>query len=171
MARQVKRSRSQTLSLRINPQVRFGLECYANSSKTSMTQVIERSLIKLMNATEYDWPEYLEPISDVPKATLTYIVQFTWHEDEVIKLLRLGLIAPNLLSEGDRFIFDVFTGWTRLAVNNEAISFLGTDDVFEGVVGLSADYYLSAHRFNLEKCREHYPRMKAEMPMFFDENV
>lgn len=170
MARQANRNRSQTLSLRISPTVRFGLECCANIYKGSMTQVIERALMRLMASTDFDAPDYVESYNDDGKVTLSHIVKLTWHDDEVVRLLRLGLVAPRLLSDTERFIYEVYAGITKYRPNGQHggdVSFLGQDDVFDGVHGLSDAYKRDGLRFDVEKCREHFHTLKADSEFLF----
>ena len=70
------------------------------------------------------------------------------------------------------FIFDTFVGATRYFPNGQKggeLSFLGEDDVFAGVVGLSKDYLDHVEKFDLAKCIEHLPSMRENL-LFLYEN-
>ena len=150
--------------------MRFGLESCANAFNGSMTQVIEKALLRLMAATDLPRPKVLS--GESPTAVLADIVSAAWHEEDAIRLIRLGYMAPRLLTEGDRVIFDTFVGATRYFPNGQKggeLSFLGEDDVFAGVVGLSKDYLDHVEKFDLAKCIEHLPSMRENL-LFLYEN-
>lgn len=174
MARRPNRNRSKTLSLRMNPHMRYGLECTANMLGGSMTEVIERALLQMMGAIELDRPFLLASSEeDGDKVSLVDVVALTWHEDELVRLLRLGLIAPQLLAEPDRHIFGIFVGATpygrNIGFGLEQPSFSGNDDVLQGVQGLIPNYQEHVPTFDLEECREHLPGLQESIPGLFAE--
>jgi len=154
--------------------MRYGLECTANVLGGSMTDVIERALLQLMGTIELDRPFLLAASEgDGDRVTLVDLVALTWHEDEAVRLLRLGLIAPELLSESERLIFDVLVGATRYARSSadgtEEPSFFGNEDVFFGVQGLIPNYAEYVPFFDLQKCRQHLPELQESLPGLFAE--
>ncbi|WP_095051633.1 hypothetical protein [Pseudomonas sp. Irchel s3b2] len=170
MARKVNRSRSQTLSLRISPIVRFGLECVANNTQTSMTNTIERAVVQAMGALLLNRPRYLvAKYEDEGKIRVTDIIELVWHEDEVIRLIRTGILAPSLLSPEDAFIYKIFSGEKKYEFKGEMVSFGGQGDVFEGEpIVFSDEYFESGLRFDLKKCQEYFEAIKEYFSCSFD---
>ncbi|MBN0832423.1 hypothetical protein JTL90_33575, partial [Pseudomonas aeruginosa] len=101
MVRKPARNRSQTLSLRTSPLTRYTLEKASVVFRQSMTDVIERGVSLLAQKTEYELPQWVLPVEEEETISLFRLVQLTWHDDETIRLLRTGIIAPALLSAED----------------------------------------------------------------------
>lgn len=170
MGRKATRNRSQPLSLRINPMVRFGLECVANDSKTSMTQVIERALIHAMGDLKFACPKYLNMKYEVDgKVRLIDIVPLMWDEDEAVRLLRIGVLAPSFLSGREQLAYKFFSGEGGYEFRGESISFRGDFDVFKDEASsMSEEYRKSGPRFDLPKCQEYLERVKGVFDSYFD---
>lgn len=170
MARKANRNRSQTLSLRISPIVRFGLECVANNTQTSMTDTIERAVVQSMGALLLSRPSYLaSKYEDEGKIKLTDVITIVWHKDEVVRLIRTGILAPSLLSPEEVFVYKVFSGEKKYELQGAAVSFEGRGDVFEGEpVIFSDEYNESGPRFDLGKCHEYFEAVKEYYGSSFD---
>lgn len=162
MARKANRSRSQTLSLRISPIIRFGLECVANNTQTSMTNTIERAVVQAMGTLWLNHTKYLSSKFEVNgKVKVTDIITLAWHEDEVVRLLRTGILAPSLLSAQELFMYKVFSGEEKYEVQGKRVAFEGDIDVFEeDPVSLSADYQERGPRFDLARCQDCFETVK-----------
>lgn len=83
-------------------------------------------------------------------------------------------MASRLLTESDFFIFNTFTGATRYFPDGQKggeLSFLGEDDVFVGVSGLSNDYLEHVEKFDLAKCREHFPSMRENLLFLYESSA
>jgi len=175
MRRKANRNRSQALSLRISPLMRFGLECIANESKTSMTLTIERALVHAMTALTIKCPEYLSPKYEVDgKVKVSDILALAWDEDEVVRLLRTGVLESRFLSGREQMAYMFFAGKGRYESEGEIISFCGEDDVFKNKTHSMSDEYLSnGPRFDVLKCREYFESVKAAFDDYFnlDTNV
>ncbi|AYW43000.1 TPA: hypothetical protein ACKPYC_002068 [Pseudomonas aeruginosa] len=158
MVRKPARNRSQTLSLRTSPLTRYTLEKASVVFRQSMTDVIERGVSLLAQKTEYELPQWVLPVEEEETISLFRLVQLTWHDDETIRLLRTGIIAPALLSAEDAFVMICIMKIIPYRIGDED-SWYGEDDPFEGVQ-MSEAYYKEWPRFNLEKIRHDLDTIK-----------
>lgn len=151
MARKPARNRSQTLSLRTSPVTRYALEKASVVFRQSMTDVIEKGISLLAQDTEFELPKFVLPVDGEKTITLLRLIQLTWHEDEVVRLLRTGIIAPALLSSEEAFAMVVIMKIVPYRMDkSDDGDWLGEDDPFDGIK-MSDEYYKEWPRFNIEK--------------------
>lgn len=169
MARKVSRNRSQTLSLRISPKVRFGLECLSNDNKTSMTQTIERALVQSMSSSTIECPTSLSSKYSVDgKVRVSDVLALAWSEDDVVRLLRTGILAPRYLTEAEIVLYAVFAGIYKQDFTGVLTSYRGTFDPFEAEhESMSESYCDNGPRFDLLKCRKDFESLKERFEFAF----
>lgn len=155
MSKKSARSRSQTLSLRTSPLTRFALDKSSVYFRQSMTDVIERSVSLMMQAEVFDLPDWVKPIDGEKTITLQRVVNLTWSEDEVTRILRTAIVAPALLSSEEAHVAVVLFGIMPFKIGDKLKGhFWGAGDPFEGV-DMADSYYKGWPKFNLEKCAEY----------------
>lgn len=160
MSKKPERSRSQTLSLRTNPAMRFALERSSIFFRQSMTDVIERSVSLMMQAEVFDLPECVRPIEDEKTITLQRVVNLTWSDNEIIRLLRTAIVAPALLSSEEVHVVVVLFSIMPFRIGDKLKDhFWGDSDPFEGVE-MSDAYYKAWPRFDLDKCAKYLDLIK-----------
>ena len=121
----VNRNRSQTLSLRIQPVVRFALECISNAARSSMTETVEGCVVRALDGLMIEGSDFLNPRYAVDgKIKGADLFPHLWHADSLTRLLKTGVLAPGLLSADDLFAYRVFVGLGRYAPRGEPVCFL-----------------------------------------------
>lgn len=130
-----KQKRSETLSIRISPRLKAGLQVAANIGKTSMASVIDTTLSTGLEKTfvkaEDIHPRLLERFGAVDgKVQLAKVIQEIWTDEPFLLTLRLYLLLPSGLTDREFLM--------ATAVFKDE-TFAGVDDVFEGAAmpGLS----------------------------------
>ncbi|WP_033387940.1 hypothetical protein [Pseudomonas psychrophila] len=160
MPKKPERSRSQTLSLRMKPSMRFALERSSIFFRQSMTDVIERSVSLAIQAEIFDLPECVRPLENEKTITLQRVINLTWSDNEIIRLLRMGIVAPALLSTEEAHVVVVFFNIVPFSIGDKTKdNFWGASDPFEGVQ-MSDSYYKNWPRFDLEKCGKYLDSIK-----------
>ncbi|WBG63653.1 MULTISPECIES: hypothetical protein [Pseudomonas] len=120
-----KRKRSQTISLRIHPFVRSGLELLAGVEQKSLTGVIEDRLLSSLKEAKIPRPAFLNDNVELgPEISLFRFLQLVWHEDEAIFKTRLHIMLPEALDE--------VSALATSTVFHNLDLFEGGDDLFDG---------------------------------------
>ncbi|KJZ46019.1 hypothetical protein VC34_08245 [Pseudomonas fluorescens] len=134
-----------------------------------MTQTIERALVQSMSSLVIDCPAYLSSKTCVDgKVKVSDVLALAWSEDEVVRLIRTGVLAPRFLDVSDYITYAVFAGAQPYPEINERIYFHGKDDPFENQLSsMSEAYRIEGPRFDLDKCREYFKDVKARMDYAF----
>lgn len=130
-----KQKRSETLSIRISPRLKAGLQVAANIGKTSMASVIDTTLSEGLEKTfvkaEEVHPRLLERFgAQGGTVQLSKVMEEIWTDEPFLLTLRLYLLLPSGLTDREFLMATtVFKDET----------FAGVDDVFEGAAmpGLS----------------------------------
>ncbi len=94
--------KSDALSLRVDPVVRFGLELAARAGKRTVSGVIESAIETLFENTRLKLP-------DGEEFSLRHIVSAIWSPNEVERLVGLGIALPNLLDFDESRMWKVIT--------------------------------------------------------------
>ena len=94
MAKQIQQRptrKTESLTVRLDPKVKFGLELMSRLQNRTVTGVVEWALTAAMTRAT------INP-RDEESATVTAILDEVWSTDEPLRLVRLAFRAPNLLT-------------------------------------------------------------------------
>ncbi|WP_438307615.1 hypothetical protein ACIZ1P_20755 [Pseudomonas guariconensis] len=100
MARQpVQTKKTETLTLRLDPKMKFAIELLARDQKRTLAGVIEWSIQKSLSRTEV--------ITGSETGNLQQLVDVVWSPDDLEKTIYLGLYAEHLLSYEEQCVWNV----------------------------------------------------------------
>jgi len=95
------RAKSESLMLRLIPRHKFALDLIARRRQQNMTRVIEYAIEKLIDSPSGDLVIRREPDGEPIN-----IFQALWHEDEVVRFVRLAQMYPGLLRPAEEAAWD-----------------------------------------------------------------
>lgn len=97
-------SRSEVITVRVNPKMRYGLELIARKTGMSLSDL---ALLTLGRLTESDSnkPQIKKLRGDLTPDLLDDL----WHTDPIERFVRLAILANDLLSESERKIWNRIT--------------------------------------------------------------
>ncbi len=146
--------RKETLSVRINREVKAGLSIAANYSGESMATVMEQALVASIQTTRVSASDVHGRLADahaergsVPISKILYFVQ---HHLPEITMLRLFYLFPKGLTDRERTICEA-------VVANPAI-FAGSHPLFVPFPDPGVD---DVPLFDVQKLSQHMPSLKA----------
>jgi len=121
---QPNRVKAETLSLRISPELKFGLELLSRIEERSLTTQVERALKDLfnsvpMNSTYLGDYTFEYPVSD--EIFFLDILELIYSVDMPIRLIRTAIVIPSTLPQRDFAI---------LSLIHETEEFQGEDREF-----------------------------------------
>ncbi len=90
--RTVKAPKTEALSIRIDPRLRYGLELLARKQRRSVTGVVEWAIDQVLGNEAADWLINGEPISFMDA------VKQVWSPNEIERLVLLGSHFPDLMT-------------------------------------------------------------------------
>ena len=106
-----KLSRSETLSIRLDPRLRYLAELGARIERRSISSFLEWAL-----------QEYLKrmPVSPekIDSSTLMELADYLWEADESDRLVKLALVQPGLLNHEEQKIWRLIRECTALWVGH-----------------------------------------------------
>ncbi|MDF3192459.1 hypothetical protein [Pseudomonas paracarnis] len=141
------RAKAETLSLRISPDLKFGLELFSRMEERSLTTEVEKALGELFDRTTVERGFLGVTIVGCKKqyreVCFSEVVALIYTVDAPTRLLRTAILLPRTLSQKDFAILE-------LVSNNSA--FLGdSKNVFSATYGhdeLLKDILDEYYRFN-----------------------
>lgn len=112
------RTRSETLSLRIDPKLRYRLDLIARLEDRTITSVIDRMADNYFNDVESSsYPDWFEAVHErlesrgVRRLTYRQLEDFLWSDDEAIRSMRYFLSFPEHLNSRERVMSNaLFSG-------------------------------------------------------------
>lgn len=111
MAKQApNRAKAETLSLRISPDLKFGLELLAKIEERSLTTEVEKALKELFGNTRID-VSYLDIENNgrIPELYFDYLLEAIYSPDAPTRLIRTAVAFPYLLSQRERVIIELIS--------------------------------------------------------------
>lgn len=84
--------KTDALSIRIDPRLRFGLELLARKQRRSVTGVVEWSIDQALGTEAAEYRSNGEPV------TFTEVVKAIWNPNEVERLAGLATTFPDLMT-------------------------------------------------------------------------
>jgi len=108
---QPNRVKAETLSLRISPDLKYGLELISRIEENSLTSQVEKALRELFATTRMSY-EYLgesERPSEIPNHDIYFaeILQLVMSIDAPTRLMRTAILLPYTLSQKDQAILEL----------------------------------------------------------------
>lgn len=111
MAKQApNRTKAETLSLRISPDLKFGLELLARMEERSLTTEVEKALRELFNTVRIDASFLDIREEDAARVSDLYfldVLGLIYSPDAPTRLIRTGIALPHFLSQKERIVFDI----------------------------------------------------------------
>lgn len=146
-----KQPRKELTSLRLEPQVKYLAEIASRVQRRSLTNFIEWVLEEsIKNMTLRD-----DPYDDRTLGDLSFLL---WDINESERLIKLALIAPELLSYEEQLIFKVLTHTPYKFINfNEFAIIIDTSGYqieLPDEAGFKGIHKLELQHFNTEKIND-----------------
>lgn len=99
-----KLSRSETVSIRLDPRLNYLCELAARSQRRTKSSFIEAAIDEKIHSMQIgSWRDSAEPI------TLGARADFLWHVREHERLISLGLVAPHLMTFEEQEIWSTIS--------------------------------------------------------------
>lgn len=125
MAKQTpNRSKAETLSLRISPDLKFGLELLAKLEERSLTTEVEKALKELFVATQID-ASHFNVISGgrIPEIYFIDVLEMIYSPDAPTRVIRTAIAFPHLLTQKEKVIM-------QLIAQDPESTFIGSESEF-----------------------------------------
>lgn len=120
MSKKVRRT--ETLSIRINPQIKAGLAAAANYGDSTMSTVIEYALQAGIDSARIPADEvkglFREKYTNDESVSLGLVMKYAWHDNPILMNLRLFHIFPKGLGERDRIVCSIALTHPRFSGDN-----------------------------------------------------
>lgn len=155
------RTKADTLSLRVSPDLKFGLELLAKIEERSLTTIVERSLRTSFYTKIVPFQTFgtrLNP-ADYPEIRYSELLTYIWSLDGPTRLFRTVAALPGTVTVKDMSLIELIT---------ENTYFDGEDRIGFAVTGNDHDKLLSALMdifwngfggVNLDRIRRNWTRL------------
>lgn len=158
---QPNRVKAETLSLRISPELKFGLELLSRIEERSLTTQVERALKELFNGVRMN-DSYLGdytfayPISD--ELYFLDVLDLIYSVDTPTRLVRTAIMMPSTLSQRDAAI---------LSLIHETSEFFGEDKVYfalpadeeDLLMALTENYFRNKQPLDMKSIRKNWAKI------------
>ncbi|WP_370601063.1 hypothetical protein [Pseudomonas nitroreducens] len=145
----IRRNRTEMLSLRLTPHLRAGLEVMAALRKANLSKTIASALSAALEREKVPMPNILRGSAEM---TLDKLLELIWSEDEMLFKLRMYYVLPEGLATGDHDAIAV-------VVSNQHL-FSGSTNIFWG----QSENVLPANQdvptFDIEKIRDSWRMLR-----------
>jgi hypothetical protein len=98
--------RTNVITLRVTPKVRFGLELLAHERSETLTQVVTWAVESMFGTEHIGLLRYA-----AGESRATRVLDRVWSPDEHERVVRLGVYFPELMSDRQTYL------WTRVLEN------------------------------------------------------
>lgn len=156
------RVKAETLSLRISPHLKFGLELFSRMEERSLTTEVEKALGELFDRTTVE-REFLGATmvgckKQYREVCFSEVVALIYTVDAPTRLIRTAVLLPRTLSQKDYAILELIS-------NNKA--FLGESrDIFSETYGhdellkdILDEYYRFKKPLNIKALRKNWSKI------------
>ncbi|MFV3381974.1 hypothetical protein [Pseudomonas sp. NY15354] len=107
---QPNRTKAETLSLRVAPDLKFGLEMLSKLEDRSLTTIIERALRDLFMNKSITMLDLGRPrlfSEEYPEANFGMLLAYAWSVDGPVRLFRSAILFPGSISVRDMALLDL----------------------------------------------------------------
>ena len=159
---QPNRTKAETLSLRVAPDLKFGLELLSRIEDRSLTTIVERSLRELFLMKEIKISEFgnLQLAQDkYPPVHYAELLTFIWSVDGPTRLFRAGVLFPSVLSVKDMSLMDIIFGDPYFK-GTDKIEFPSGNHKYDGLLrDLTNNFWRAVDGIDLGKIRRNWIKM------------
>jgi len=108
------RVKAETLSLRISPNLKFGLELLSRMEERSLTTEVEKALGELFDRTPVDanflGGTVVGNANNYPEVSFYSVLMLIYTLDAPTRLIRTAILLPRTLTQRDHVILDLVSG-------------------------------------------------------------
>ncbi|MDF0734184.1 hypothetical protein P0Y43_26215 [Pseudomonas entomophila] len=159
---QSSRTKAETLSLRVAPDLKFGLDLLSRLEDRSLTTIVERSLRDLFLVKEIKITEFGDTKLDPEKyqsAHFAELLMFIWSVDGPTRLFRTAILFPSILSVKDMSLFDLIFGDPYFK-GTDKIEFAAGNHAYETLFDeLAGRFWKTGEGIDLKKVRRNWTKM------------
>ena len=159
---QPNRTKAETLSLRVAPDLKFGLEMLSKLEDRSLTTIIERALRELFMNKPITMLDLGRPrlySKDYPEANFAMLLAYSWSVDGPTRLFRSSIIFPGSTSIRDMAILDLIFG-DEYFKGTEQVGFTPADANYDKLLSdLSRIFWESAEGVDMAKIRRNWTKL------------
>lgn len=159
---QPNRVKAETLSLRISPDLKYGLELISRIEENSLTSQVEKALRELFATARMSY-EYLgesDIPSEIPHHEIYFaeILQIVMSIDAPTRLLRTAILLPYTLSQKDQAILELIH--TQSAFDGQDTNIFGVENEHsQAIEWLTKEYFSKYSKVSLKTIRKNWARL------------
>ncbi|MBA6113809.1 hypothetical protein H4C48_25955 [Pseudomonas asiatica] len=159
---QPNRVKAETLSLRISPDLKYGLELISRIEENSLTSQVEKALRELFATARMSY-EYLgesERPSEIPNHEIYFseILQLVMSIDAPTRLLRTAILLPYTLNQKDQAILELIH--TQPEFDGEDSNVFGFEHEHSLMTDwLTKEYFSKYSKVSLKAIRKNWARL------------
>lgn len=159
---QPNRVKAETLSLRISPDLKYGLELISRIEENSLTSQVEKALRELFATARMTY-EYLgesDRPSEIQNADIYFseILQIVMSIDAPTRLMRTAILLPYTLNQKDQAILELIHTQPEFA--GEEMSVFGYENEHtEMIEWLTKEYFSKYSKISFKTIRKNWARL------------
>lgn len=162
MAKQApNRTKAETLSLRISPDLKFGLELLSRVEERSLTTEVEKALRELFANTPIDC-SYLgfENGGRVPDLQFEDVLDMIYSPDAPTRLIRTSVAFPHLLNQKEKVILELLRTDPNCTFEGEQWEFFPLSREFHLLEEMLNDRFKTDHiPYDLTMIRKNWAKL------------
>lgn len=156
------RAKAETLSLRISPDLKFGLELLSKIEERSLTTQVERSLKELFNGSrigvDYLGAGEITYKGSYPELYFYDLLAFIYTVDAPLRLFRTAILLPEALSHKDRALVELISLEDHFHGDEDFI--FGHHPEYEEMLAALVDAFFSVYKpLNFSTIRKNWARL------------
>lgn len=156
------RVKAETLSLRISPNLKFGLELLARMEERSLTTEVEKALGELFDRTPVDsnflGGTIVGSSNKYPEISFFSVLMLIYTLDAPTRLVRTAILLPRTLTQRDLAILDLVSGNPDFyAVSAD---YFPTNTAHQDLVrDLTEEYFRHEHPLDIKALRRNWSKI------------
>ncbi len=165
------RAKAETLSLRISPNLKFGLELLARMEERSLTTEVEKALGELFDRTPVDigylGTMTLENSGRFEEMCFFELMTLIYSIDAPTRLIRTAILLPQTLTQREMAILDLASEQPQLFgdVTNYFSLNIGHEDL---LIELTKEYFKSNQPLDLQALRRNWKTLNEVIDYALD---
>lgn len=155
------RVKAETLSLRVSPELKFGLELLARIEERSLTTQVERALKELFNTVRMDSSYLGDYTFSYPVRDELYfldVLGLIYSVDSPTRLIRTAIMMPHTLSQRETAILRFIHDTTEFNGDDSVYFSLPSDDE-ELLDALTKNYFRNKQPLDMKTVRKNWAKI------------
>lgn len=158
---QPNRTKAETLSLRVAPDLKFGLELLSKIEDRSLTTIIERALRETFLMKEINFSEFCKRLDpkQYPEVHFGDLLLYLYSIDGPTRLFRTAIVFPAALSVKDLALLDLITGDSYFEGSDKIDFPIGNSRYDRLLKDLTTIFWESTQGVDLNKVRRNWTKL------------